>query len=143
MIILVSECLLGVGCRYDGKSKADERITALMKQHTLIPVCPEVFGGLATPRPPAEIIGGRVLTVTGVDVTDNYTRGAHEALRLAKLYGANIAILKERSPSCGSGLIYDGSFSRSLTDGDGICARLLKENGITVIGESELERYGF
>ena len=139
MTILISACLLGCPCRYDGKSKPNDTVLALMEQHTLIPICPEQMGGLATPRVPAERRGDGVFTETGGDVTAQYRRGAEEALRLAKLYGCTHAILKERSPSCGSGQIYDGSFSRTLTDGDGVTAALLKENGITVLGENEVD----
>lgn len=139
MTILVSACLLGCPCRYDGKSKPNDTVLALMEQHTLIPICPEQMGGLATPRVPAERRGDGVFTETGGDVTAQYRCGAEEALRLAKLYGCTHAILKERSPSCGSGQIYDGSFSRTLTDGDGVTAALLKENGITVLGENEVD----
>lgn len=139
MTILVSACLLGCPCRYDGKSKPNDAVLALMERHTLIPICPEQMGGLATPRIPAEVRGGRVFTEKGDDVTAQYRRGAEDALRLARLYGCTHAILKERSPSCGSGRIYDGSFSRTLIAGDGVTARLLKENGVTVLGESEVE----
>ena len=139
MTVLVSACLLGCPCRYDGKSKPCEAVLALMDKHTLIPVCPEQMGGLATPRPPAECQNGGVFTESGTDVTAQYQRGAEEALRLAKLYGCTHAILKERSPSCGSGGIYDGSFSRALIPGDGVTAALLKQNGITVFGESEVD----
>ena len=107
MTILVSACLLGTACRYDGRSKADAAVTALLARHTLIPVCGEIFGGLSTPRTPAERRGDRVVTQDGRDVTQAYRRGAEEVLRLARLYGARAAILKERSPSCGSGEIYD------------------------------------
>lgn len=107
MTILVSACLLGTACRYDGRSKADAAVTALLARHALIPVCGEIFGGLPTPRTPAERRGARVMTKDGRDVTDAYRRGAEEVVRLARLYGARAAILKERSPSCGSGEIYD------------------------------------
>ena len=139
MTILVSACLLGCPCRYDGKSKPNATLLALMEQHTLIPVCPEQMGGLPTPRVPAERRGAGVFTEDGTDVTPQYRRGAEEALRLAKLYGCTCAILKERSPSCGSGQIYDGSFSRTLVDGDGVTAALLKQQGIAVYGESEVD----
>ena len=139
MTILVSACLLGCPCRYDGKSKPNDALLALMEQHTLIPVCPEQMGGLATPRAPAERREGGVFTQAGMDVTVQYRRGAEEALRLAKLYGCTCAILKARSPSCGSGEIYDGSFSRRLIAGDGVTAALLKANGIAVCGESEVD----
>ena len=139
MTILVSACLLGCPCRYDGKSKPNDAVLALMEHHTLIPICPEQMGGLATPRVPAERKDGGVFTERGGDVTEQYRRGAEEALRLAQLYGCKYAILKERSPSCGSGQIYDGSFSRRLIEGDGVTAQLLKSHGITVLGESEVD----
>ena len=140
MTLLVSACLLGCPCRYDGKSKPNDAVLALMSQYTLIPICPEQMGGLATPRIPAERKDGGVFTENGGDVTRQYRRGAEEALRLARLYGCKYAILKERSPSCGSGQIYDGSFSHTLISGDGVTAQLLKESGITVLGESEVDR---
>ena len=139
MTILVSACLLGCPCRYDGKSKPNDAVLALMEHHTLIPICPEQMGGLATPRVPAERKDGGVFTERGRDVTEQYRRGAEEALRLAQLYGCKYAILKERSPSCGNGQIYDGSFSRRLIEGDGVTAQLLKAHGITVLGESEVD----
>ena len=139
-VILVSSCLLGCNCRYKGDGCRNERVLKLKDKHILIPVCPEQMGGLATPRPPAERKAGGVFTESGTDVTVQYRRGAEEALRLAKLYGCTHAILKERSPSCGSGGIYDGSFSRTLIPGDGVTAALLRQNGITVLGESEVEK---
>ncbi|MGI5935337.1 MAG: DUF523 domain-containing protein [Oscillospiraceae bacterium] len=117
MNILVSACLLGVNCRYNAVPGAAPGVLALMEHHTLIPVCPEQLGGLPTPREPAEIRGDVVLSKNGMDVTENYRRGAEETLRLAKLCGCKYAALKERSPSCGYGKIYDGSFSGTLTDG--------------------------
>ena len=138
-IVLVSACLLGVHCRYNGKGELDKAVKALMGKAVLIPVCPEIMGGLATPRDPAERSGGRVMTITGGDVTAAYQKGAGETLRLAQLYGCLAAILKERSPSCGSGRIYDGTHSGTLTDGDGLTAELLKKNGIRVFGESKIE----
>lgn len=138
MNILVSACLLGVGCRYDGKSKPNKSIIELISQHNLIPFCPEVYGGLSTPRPPAEIADGLVKTSIGRDVTAEYKKGAEEALNIAKLFNCDMAILKERSPSCGNGEIYDGSFSGTLNSGDGITAALLKKNGIRVLGESDI-----
>ena len=138
MKILVSACLLGARCRYDGESKAHPEMAALSEQHILIPVCPEQLGGLPTPRPPAERKGERVVTQTGTDVTEQYRRGAEEALKLYRLLGCDAAVLKERSPSCGSGEIYDGAFSGMLTAGDGVTAELLKNNGISVYGESQI-----
>ena len=140
MRMLVSACLLGFKCRYDGKSCGKENVTALMEKHELIPFCPEIYGGLTTPRDPAEIRGDRVVNSKGRDVTAEYTKGAEEALRMAKLYGCDTALLKEKSPSCGSGKIYDGTFTGTLTDGWGIAARLLKEKGIRVLGESDIDK---
>ncbi|MEE1043468.1 MAG: DUF523 domain-containing protein [Clostridia bacterium] len=139
MNILVSACLLGVACRYDGKSKPYTPVIELMGKYNLIPFCPEITGGLTTPRPPSEIVGDKVLNNLNQDVTPQYTKGAQEALRVAKLYNCKYAILKEKSPSCGSGLIHNGKFDGGLTKGDGITAKLLKENGITVFGESEIQ----
>ena len=140
MNILVSACLLGVCCRYDGKSVPNERVIALKDDFTLIPVCPEIFGGLPTPRPPAERTGNLVVTLEGNDVTDRYLRGAREVLRLAGVFECRIAVLKERSPACGCGKVYDGTFSKTLTDGDGVAAQLLKTRGIDVFGESQIDK---
>ena len=137
--ILVSACLLGEPCRYDGKSKACERVCALRKTYELVPICPEVMGGLPTPRVPSEIIGDHVVMQNGTDVTENYRNGAQKALSIALENGCNLAILKERSPSCGCGEIYDGSFTKKLIAGDGITAALLKQHGIRVIGESDID----
>ena len=140
MNILVSACLLGVCCTYRGTSKEQASVLKLLQEgHTLIPVCPEQLGGLPTPRPASERKGDKVVSCFGVDVTDHFVRGATEALRIAKLYDCNVAVLKERSPSCGSGEIYDGSFQGVLTHGDGVTAELLKQHGIRVLGESETE----
>lgn len=136
--ILVSACLLGTPCRYDGASKPCPSVLALQETYELLPVCPEVMGGLPTPRTPSEIIGSRVMMKSGRDVTENYRRGAEEALRIARENNCTLAILKEKSPSCGSGAIYDGSFTGTLTHGDGVAAALLKAHGIRVVGESEI-----
>ncbi len=136
--ILVSACLLGVCCRYDGESKPNADVIKLREKYILIPICPEVDGGLPTPRTPSERVGDKVLMRDGKDVTKNYIKGAEEALRKAKEYSCTCAVLKARSPSCGSGKIYDGSFSGNLTDRDGVCAELLKKNGITVFTEEEI-----
>lgn len=140
MRILVSACLLGMRVRYDGQSKPNDAVIALMDRHELIPVCAEVFGGLPTPRVPAERQGERVVTRDGRDVTEEYVRGAEEVARLAKLYGCTHAILKEKSPSCGKGRIYDGTHTGTLTEGSGVLAELLMEMGVTVVGETEIER---
>lgn len=136
MRILISGCLLGVCCRYDGASKPHPLAMELAKAHELVPVCPEQLGGLATPRPPAERQGEQIIAKTGLDVTEQYRRGAEEALKLCRLLGCEAAVLKERSPSCGSGEIYDGSFTGTLVAGNGVTAELLKANGIPVYGES-------
>lgn len=141
MTVLVSACLLGVRCRYDGASKPHEDVMALMAEHTLIPVCPEIMGGLPTPRPPAEVRREKVVTGSGVDVTGQYQKGAEEVLRLAKLYGAKAAILKERSPACGSGTIHNGRFDGGMVDGWGVAAALLRDNGILVLDESEIDTF--
>ncbi len=138
--LLISACLLGEPCRYDGRSVYNERIGALSEKYELIPICPEVMGGLPTPRTPAEIIGERVINKDGIDVTDNYQRGAKAALEIAKKNNVKLALLKERSPSCGRGKVYDGSFCATLTDGDGVTAELLLSEGIEVLGESSLEK---
>ena len=138
--LLISACLLGASCRYDGQSKPLLQLVALSEHFDLVPVCPEQLGGLPTPRTPAERIGSAVVTKDGRDVTAAYRRGAEQALHLARVCGCTVALLKERSPSCGSGEIYDGTFSGTLTAGDGVTAALLRENGIAVYGESEIER---
>lgn len=138
--ILVSACLLGTLCRYNGLGVLDEAVRELMGEANLIPVCPEITGGLSTPRVPAERVGNRVITRTGGDVTEQYRRGAEETLKLARLYGCRLAVLKERSPSCGSGTIYDGTHTGKLTGGDGVTAELLKASGIAVFGESEIRK---
>ena len=139
MNILISGCLLGINCRYDGGSTEHKEVLELSKKHNLIPVCPEQLGGLPTPRVPAEIVGDKVLNKNGEDVTAHFQKGAIETLKLAKLMNCNYAILKERSPSCGCGQIYDGTFTGNLVEGNGITANLLVENGVKVIGEFDLD----
>lgn len=135
--ILVSACLLGLPCRYDGTGKADERLLALAKTHAFIPVCPEQLGGLPTPRPSAERYGARVITRDERDFTAAFARGAQETLRLSRLFGCRIAVLKSNSPSCGSGQIYDGTFSERLIPGDGMTAAMLKNDGLTILSEQD------
>jgi len=137
-IILCSACLLGIKCRYDGKDKLNKKVIELSKKKILIPVCPEQLGGLSTPREPAEQKGKRVITKSGKDVTQNFKKGAKEVLKLAKLLGSKEAILKQKSPSCGFGKIYDGSFSGQLIKGNGVTAALLKRNKIKIITEEDL-----
>ncbi len=137
--ILISACLLGVPCRYDGKAKPYISLEKLL-QHGIeaIPVCPECDGGLTTPRVPAERLADRVMTRDGKDVTEAYRCGARHALALAEKNGCTHALLKERSPSCGGHEIYDGSFTGRLIPGAGVTAELLVGNGIVVFGESDL-----
>lgn len=137
--LLISACLLGVSCRYDGQSRPIMQTVALMERYHLIPICPEQLGGLPTPRTPAERQDRLVVTRTGADVTEQYRRGAEQALHLARLYGCKAAVLKERSPSCGSEEIYDGTFTGRLRHADGVTAELLKANGIAVYGESDIQ----
>ncbi len=139
-MLLISACLLGCACRYDGKSKPHPLAVELARRGLAVPVCPEQLGGLPTPRKPSERQGGRVVMADGRDVTAEYRRGAEEALHLARLYGCTAAVLKERSPSCGKGQIYDGTFTGTLTAGEGVTAELLTAGGIKVYGESELEK---
>ena len=140
MKLLVSACLLGLRCRYDGRSKPDAAVLALGEGHQLVPCCPEQLGGLPTPRSPSEWQGERIVNRAGEDVTAQYLRGAEEAVSLARTLGCELAILKERSPACGSREVYDGSFSGVLLPGEGSAARALREAGIPVFGESELDR---
>ncbi len=143
--LLISACLLGTPCRYDGKTKplSEHILSALAEQYLLIPVCGEVLGGLPTPRIPAEVQpDGCVLRRDGVDVTDAYRRGADEVLKYARLTGAKTALLKARSPSCGCGKIYDGSFTNTLCAGNGITAQALLDAGVTVFTEESLAALG-
>ncbi len=133
-----SACLLGINCRYDGVEKSNQKVLDLAKKEILIPICPEQLGGLSTPREPAEQQGEKVVTKTGKDVTDNFVKGAQQALILAKIYNVKEAILKQKSPSCGCGKIYDGTFRKKLIKGDGVTTALLKKSGISVISEEDL-----
>ena len=131
----VSACLCGFPCRYDGKSKPDERIKALYEEGRALPVCPEKLGGLKTPRTPCEIINGRVISSDGEDRTNEYLLGSQKVLELCQKHGIKKAILKQNSPSCGSTHIYDGTFSGTLIEGEGCLTALLRKNGIEVTGE--------
>lgn len=138
MNILISACLIGYPCRYDGTSKNKIELEQLKKNHILYPICPEVQGGLSTPRLPAEIKDGRVINTAGQDITIEFYRGAQAALNIAIEHNCKTAILKSKSPSCGKGLIYDGTFSKNLINNDGILVRLLNKNGIAVYTENEI-----
>ncbi|MDD5043271.1 MAG: DUF523 domain-containing protein [Patescibacteria group bacterium] len=135
---ICSACLLGIKCRYDGRGKRNKKVINLFKKEILIPVCPEQLGGLTTPREPAEQKGKKVFTKSGKNISENFTKGAKEVLRIAKLYGVKEAILKQKSPSCGCGKIYDGTFSGKTIKGDGVTAALLKKSGVKVIAEEDL-----
>ena len=136
--ILVSACLLGINCKYDGTSNKNEKVLKLAKDFILIPVCPEILGGLPTPREPAEQKGKKVITKSGKDVTKFFQKGAKEVLKIAKIFKIKKAILKQKSPSCGCGKIYDRTFSGRLIKGDGITTKLLKKNKIKVFTEENL-----
>ena len=131
--ILVSACLLGVNCKYNGSNNASEDVDEFLKDYELIPICPEIMGGLTTPRVAAEQKGEKVITQDGKDVTKQYRKGAEECLFLAKKYDVKKALLKLRSPSCGYGQVYDGTFSHTLINKNGITAQLFLENGIEII----------
>lgn len=147
-MILISACLTGIPCRYDGKANLAEIAQKLVTAKKAIYVCPEIAGGLSTPRDPAEIVGGsgedvldgkaRVITDQGVDVTEQFIAGAEYTLHLAKEAGATFVILKENSPSCGSTYIYDGSFQSKKVTGDGVTSALLKRHGFQVGSEHNL-----
>lgn len=139
--LLISACLLGVSCKYSGGSNAlaPKILAALRERFTLVPVCPETAGGLPVPRTPGERRGGRVIARDGEDVTAAFEKGAETALGLARRFGCERALLKENSPSCGSGRIYDGSFSGRLISGDGLTAEKLKEAGLTLYGEGRVK----
>lgn len=137
-MIIVSACLAGVKCRYNGKSRSCQKIISLVKKGKAIPVCPEQLGGLPTPRMPAEQKGDRVIRKDGKDVTSEFNKGSNEALRIAKLIGAKEAVLEDCSPSCGTKKIYDGTFSGKLIDGSGVFTKLLKENNIKVLTKDDL-----
>ena len=140
--VLISACLAGINCKFNGENNLLNRdvLDEISKKYHLLFICPEVFGGLSTPREPAEMKGGLVVTKTAKDVSENFKFGAEICLKIAKLNGCKKAILKARSPSCGSWQIYDGSFTKKLIFGDGVAAKLLKENGILVFSEDEIGR---
>ena len=131
--ILVSGCLLGLNCKYDGGNNYKEEIDEFLKDYDVIPICPEIMGGLPTPRVSAEKLEDKVITKNGEDVTKQFRKGAEECLFLAKKYNIKKALLKSKSPSCGFGKIYDGTFTHTLIDGNGITAELLNNNGIEII----------
>ena len=135
---LVSACLLGIPCKYSGGHNLCPGVLALRDRIHMIPVCPEQLGGLPTPRPASERQGDSVVNRQGLDVTAQFRTGAQSALALARLFDCSGAILKSRSPSCGVGTLYDGTFSGTLTPGDGVTAQLLREAGLELYTEEEL-----
>lgn len=150
-MVLVSACLCGVNCKYNGGNNLREEVLKLLKEGKAIPVCPEQLGGQETPREPHEIIQGdgamvldgkaRILGPKNDDATKEFTKGAEETLKIAKAIGAEYAILKARSPSCGVGTIYDGTFSGNKRNGNGVTAELLIRNGIKVFTEENLKEF--
>ncbi len=133
--IIVSACLAGIPCRYDGRANTCMAVADMVRRGLAVPVCPEGLADLPTPRPPCELSGDRVLRHDGADLTEAFIRGAQRALDLALRHGCRQAIVKSRSPSCGAGRIYDGSFTKRLRDGDGLWVRLLRLHGIRVVTE--------
>ncbi len=136
--LLISACFLGSRCKYNGGHNAlpEETLAALRERWELVPVCPETAGGLPIPREPSERSGSRVLSSGGADVSAEYEKGAQTALTLARRFGCRTTLLKERSPSCGAGVIYDGSFSHTTVHGDGVAAEKLRAEGLRLFGES-------
>ena len=138
--IIVSACLLGENCKYNGENNKNEEVLRLGEYFEIIPVCPECFGGLPIPREPAEIRNGEVFQKNGNNLTAAFRYGAEQTLYIAEEKNCVAAVLKEKSPSCGYGRIYDGSFSKKLKDGNGITAELLSSRGIAVFGESRVNK---
>jgi len=149
-MILVSACLLGINCQYNGENDLSEKLLEFLKDKgEFIVVCPEVLGNMSIPRDASEIVGGtgkdvitkraKVKSVKGVDVTKKFLKGAEQVLKIAKKNNVDLVILKAKSPSCGVGAIYDGTFSRKLIKGDGVTAAILRKNGIKVITEKDLK----
>ena len=130
-----------MACRYDGKAKPNAEVLDLAKKEILIPVCPEQLGGLSTPREAAQRVGSHVITQSGKDITKEFRKGAEAVLYIARLVNVREAILKQKSPSCGCGKIYDGTFSGNIIEGDGLTTEFLKREGIKVISEEELSSF--
>lgn len=138
MIYIVSACLAGINCRYDGGNNFCAKVVELAKLNKAVPVCPEQLGGLSTPRNPCEIAGKRIFDSKGNDLTASFMRGVTESLKIADMFGCKGAILKQRSPSCGYGKIYDGSFTGKLICGNGFLAHAFSEKGLTIYTEESL-----
>ena len=141
MKVLVSGCLLGENCKYNGGNNYSEKVATYIKGHEVISVCPECLGGLPTPRVPAEIVNGVVTNREGKVVDAEFRKGAEIALEIAKKEQIDVAILQSRSPSCGVKQIYDGTFSHTLVAGDGVTTKLFLENDILVLNENNFKEY--
>ncbi len=143
-VVAVSACLLGRSCRFDGASKPCAAVQALAKQYKLLPICPEVEGGFSVPHPPCEIVAGsrpvRVVDANGQDVTQRFHQGASRCLEQLRDADCRAAVLKTKSPSCGSGVVYDGTFSGTLVPGWGVTAELFRDAGILVFDETQTGR---
>ena len=144
-MILVSACLAGINCKYDGKNNENKYVKKLVKEGKAIPVCPEVLGGMKTPRIPCEIIkdknGKKVINKKGKNHTEEFENGALKTLKIARAVKADTAILKSKSPSCGYGKIYDGSFSDEIIKGNGLTTSLLLKNGIDIYTEKQINEF--
>ena len=140
-MVLVSSCLGGINCKYSGENNLNPFVLELINKGLAIPLCPEQLGGLSTPRVPAEILKEKVITKNGNDVTEEFLKGAKNVLEICKTLNVKTAILKSKSPSCGVGKIYDGSFSSKIIDGNGLTAQLLINNGIKVFTENEIDEF--
>ena len=138
--LLISSCLLGNNVKYNGKNNYIKEVELLKNKYNLIVICPEVMGGLPIPRIPSEILNGKVINKEGIDVTNNFNKGAEETIKLVKKYNIKKALLKEGSPSCGSHYIYDGTFSGIKVDGYGVTTKKLIELGLDIYSEKEIEK---
>ena len=141
MNVLISRCLLGINCRYDGKNNKIKNLREKFPKINFIDVCPEVDSGMKTPRKPCEIKNSKVRNIDGEDFTKEFKKGSQIALDLCKKYDIKIALLKAKSPSCGKDYIYDGNFDKNLINGDGITCQVLKKNGIIIFSEKEIEDF--
>lgn len=141
MKIMVSACLLGDNVKYNGGNNKNDELIKFLKDYEVIKVCPECFGGLSIPRVPSEIKNNKVFSKEGKDVSNEFILGANKTLDIAKKNNIKVAILKQNSPSCGFGTIYDGTFTHTLINGDGITSKLLNENGITILNENNYKEY--
>lgn len=139
MKIAISACLLGIPCRYDHKGCYDKKVAMLQEQHELVPVCPEMLAKLGTPRDPCELVHGHVITKQGKDITDQLNQGLDIAMKTIDEQDCRCAILQQRSPTCGCGLIYDGTFSSNLIQGNGLLTQRLLKRNIPVVSNEEFE----